>query len=432
MTCPRAAKCLGATLLIAAQVLCGAMLVDRGTAVFAIVALGFIAVIVVTMPRWIIPLVLAGAFGSSHRLASGSADLSLADGWLVLAVVAVVPFVPWGRAQLRPVFRYVGSYLLILAVTVAANPSRRAGFEWAHRLTLVAGAITVGYVIVQQGWLRRALRAYVLVACIFAGAALVDLANNPRAYGLPTAAYPFGMQKNPAGLLLAIAVLILLITPAHVALSRSVRSTSLVLLFAGIVACQSRGTSVALVGVLLIRMFRERKIAVSPLAVLGSVLLVGMVFVTFNALRESSDADSRFNSVNSRITTYDASLELWRSEPVLGAGLRYWNDPVIGPSHPEPHDLVVAALGETGVVGLLGVAYLFASTGRLLRSIPGELSALTLYVLAMKVVASLFDIFWVAGTMTVPWLLVGITLASRAADTTSRRPAEQPRVRVRS
>ena len=48
---------------------------------------------------------------------------------------------------------------------------------------------------------------------------------------------------------------------------------------------------------------------------------------------QSSDRNSRFNPVNSRITTYDDALRLWKTDPLVGVGIRLFaNERVVGVS----------------------------------------------------------------------------------------------------
>ena len=157
---------------------------------------------------------------------------------------------------------------------------------------------------------------------------------------------------------------------------------------------------------------KERRLRLSPLVVVGSLLLVAMTYLTINAAFQSDSQDSRFNSLNSRISTYDASVTLWGRDPLIGVGLKYWRDPAFGGelAFGEPHDLVVSALGESGVVGLLALVVLVGSTILVITSGRSPVATFAVLIVIAKVIDSVTGIFWVAGTLTFMWIAVGLGL----------------------
>ncbi len=373
---------------------------------------------VLAAPRLVAPLGLACAF-ASWRVGGASLNMSIADVMLVVAAVAMLPYLQLRFAREKRVFTALLAYLVIVGVAVAAHPATRAILELAHRTVLVGGSLALGIALSILGLRQRALRGYVAVACAFALGAVFDSLSKPKLHGLPAPAYPFGIQKNPAAMLIGVAIVVLLFTPREVELARPVRLTALSTLFVGMLMCQSRGASIALTLVLVGNAFRTKRLRLSLGAVLGCTLLIGMVYLSLSALSQSQDRNSKFNPVNSRISTYDDALRLWRTDPLVGVGVRYFRNSSIV-SDGEPHNLVVAALAETGLIGLAGTLVLLIVGLKEARRLRGPLGALAFWVLVLKLASSAFDIFWVAGTMAVPWILVGMALAS------SNEPADDP------
>ena len=140
----------------------------------------------------------------------------------------------------------------------------------------------------------------------------------------------------------------------------------------------------------------------------------------FNVTRDAKDASSNFNSINSRRLTYDYSIDLWKTKPLTGVGLRFWFDPNVKiegrQTFGEPHDFVISALGETGVVGLAALAFLLWQMFGALRLAGGELGRLARLAFLGLLVDSLFGILWVAGTFTARMLVVGMAIGAAAAE----------------
>jgi O-antigen ligase len=414
----RVRKPLGVFSVAAAQVALG--FVAAGQPALALLGGGSLlgAVAVLIVPTWVASVILAGSF-AYWRIG----PVSIADAGIVVAFAAVFPVVPWRQLRTKGLSAYLALYLLVIGLTIAAHPSGRALFEFAHRAALVGGSFMVGYALFTTDRVYHALRAYVVVATAFAFGAIIDFLGNPVAQGLHQPAYPFGMQKNPAALLIAGAVLVLLIAPSHVRLPRPVRAGTLILLVTGVVVCQSRGTAIALVVVLVAHGWRERRVAMSPVKILVALALVTMVLVSFKATETKPDRNSQFSPINTRLSAQRATIDLWEGNPVVGAGLRFWLDPATNWNNTEPHNWVVATLGESGVVGLVATLCLFGATLRALRGVSNELGSLALFAVGLKLTGSLFDIFWVAGTMMVPWVLVGIAVASVASSREAKPPS---------
>jgi hypothetical protein len=410
----------GAVGAVGAQVLAGGLVATTGSSVLAGMVALLGVLLLVLAPSWALVAVLPASMGY-WRVGPASSSLSVADVALGAAFVAALPYVDWRSARLRSFLRLLGLYLGILSIAVVANLSTRSAFEWGHRAFLVGCALAVGVALERRANTVWALRFFVLTGLVLAVVAAIDTVGAEWIDGLPAPAYPFGLQKNPAALLIAIAALVVIVAPTEVRLPRFGRLPCIVVLLVGIAACQSRGTAIALAAVLSFWLLRTGRLLRSPLTLAGIALMIAMAYLSFSALFQSDAADSRFNSVNFRLETYDRAVSLWSEGPLTGAGLKYWRDADVNARFEggagEPHNLIVAALGDSGVLGLLGLVVLVGGAALLLRRGHSEVVTLAWAVLLAKALASCFDIFWVAGTMTVPWIIVGVACARSSPPT---------------
>jgi O-antigen ligase len=82
----------------------------------------------------------------------------------------------------------------------------------------------------------------------------------------------------------------------------------------------------------------------------------------------------------------------------------------------DPHNVVVASLSETGVVGFAALCGLLLATGSTLRRSRTPLAMAALAILVARVVHGTFDVYWVASTQTLPWLIVGMAVGEPVAE----------------
>ncbi|MCU1459184.1 MAG: hypothetical protein JWL73_3276 [Actinomycetia bacterium] len=399
--------------VLAVQVGLGSLLAARPELAWG-VALAFVGlVLVLTVPSLFLVAALPAMY-LSMRVGPASTDISLADVALAVAAVVAIPSVPWRSPRLQSILKLLAVYLLVLAIAVVAVPSQRAVIEWGHRAFLVAGGLFVGAAVVATGRVRDALRAYLLASTVVAVAAIVFAGTHPGSGLFPQPAYPFGFQKNTAGLMLGFAIIVLTVGARRVAVPRSLRVPCVFLLVLGILACQARGPAIALMVVLSVWAIHKWRARITPLILVGGLLLLALTYTTINSAFQSDSADSRYNSVNSRVATYDAAISLWQRDPVVGVGLKFWRNPSLAgqTGFGEPHDLAVSALGESGLVGLAGLAILLIGTIVLVMRRPSQLSWLAVLVVVAKTTASAVDIYWVAGSLTFMWIIVGFACAA--------------------
>ena len=359
------------------------------------------------------------------RAGPASFDMSIADVSVLAAFPFAVSRVPWGDPRVR---RFLGAlfvYLLLLLIAVTANPSRRAVFEWMHRIALVGGAAAIGAALASRSLVDRALRIFNVAALVFSLASILATLTN----GFEPA-YPFGMQKNPAGTIIGIGLLLCVMAPRVSYAVPRFRLATVAVLLGGLLATQSRGAMVALLAVVGLWTIRRRGVRRSAIVTVGMVAAMAAVVLLVNAREEEQVREdpnkAAYTATATRAENVGLAVDRWQDRPITGAGLRYF----VGTQEPEPHNVVVSNLAEGGLVGLVALGILLAGAARALRSQRGPLATAARFALAFQFLAALFDVYWRAGTGSLPWLIVGIALID--PDPAGPQPGEhllKPRVR---
>ena len=148
------------------------------------------------------------------------------------------------------------------------------------------------------------------------------------------------------------------------------------------------------------------------------MVCVGLLAVSAVSLNESglspTEAEQKFNSINSRTDTLDQAIdEVWLNNRFVGGGLRYFTDPArpyTDPSQPGSSE-------NWPRVGLIGLGRstqpLLIATVLALQKIRGSTwPCFGVMALVLRVTQGLADIFWVAGPLTVALILVGMGLTA--------------------
>lgn len=364
-------------------------------------------------PRALLVLALVATV-FSQRVGPSSLDLSVTDAVGLAALVAALRFIPWRDPLLRRVLVALALYVGLLAVTIIGHPSVRVLLDLGHRGVLFAGPLLIGVAIVRSGTTRTALRAFVLTAAVAAGSAVVDSASN----GFEPA-YALALNKNHAGLILALGFLVLWVAPRRVQWPSVVIYGLQGALVLGLVATQARGAAIGLALALGLRAVGRRRTRRGMAAAVGAVAItLGLLaFAAISVKQTDLDrpvSERQFNAVNTRLATYESAIDIWRQNRFIGAGLSYWTDP--SRSLLSPHNLVVSELAEGGLIGLTGVVVLLATTVVTLRRRHGDLVDLGLSALVLRIAQGMVDIFWVAGPLTAPMILVGMALVDEPDD----------------
>ncbi len=354
---------------------------------------------------------LGGAMGSNEGISYS--DLLMAGATaLAIPSLAVGPEVK----RLRLPLIGLGIYLVSLLPAVLADDSTRGVLEWGHRLVLVGGALLVGAWLVREGYGRFALRLLIAIAAAVAALAVIDtLTHDLRP------ASPLQMNKNFVGAQLSIVFIVLTTSPRTLlSLAPPTRVLTAVVIAAGLVASQSRGAMLAAVAGIVFT------IAFSPSADnrrgRGIVALVSLglaIFVAFSVHSDLSEpeADRQNNSIGVRQKVEQRTLEIWRTSPVTGVGLKYFNSGEWGELAQAPNIVVDNELAESGIVGLGGFVVmqsLAITAGVLRRREPFVIVGTAVVVAAL--LHGLVDIYWTAATVSLPFLILGMALGGDGAD----------------
>ncbi|MDQ1681080.1 MAG: hypothetical protein QOI42_1939 [Frankiaceae bacterium] len=405
-------------------------LTARSAALGIVCALALLLLaVVVRRPVTLAVIALVGAY-IGQRLGGSSATpglgggVSYSDALLAAAAFISLPAVlgtPEGR-RLRVAMYGLSVYLACLLPTVILNQSTRADFEWVHRLSLVGGSLLVGAWIVREQLTRTALRWLVGASCL---AALFALENTAR-HGF-SAASPFGWNKNFIGALFAAVIVVAAAANSQMKLSPRVQATAVVLLASGLLASQSRGGMLAAVFGMLIAYTldsRAHSRRARALSILVALVLAAFAYTSIRDQLNQSHQDLNNSSIGVRFNVERVTRDIWRTSPGAGVGLKYFVTGSYGPFAQAPNNVVDNELAESGLVGLVGFVVL---QGSLLavgfrRRRQNKLVAVGVGVVAGLLLHGQVDIYWIAGSASLPFMIMGMALALGPADGSDRRP----------
>jgi O-antigen ligase len=393
-----------ALVVVAGQLAVG-VAIGTGSRLGVLAAVGAAAAVVAL--RWPQAVLLAAlpANLAYWRVGGSGIDLSLADAVITAGAIAALPHVPWRSAVLHRVQRLYAVYAALLAIAVAVHPTRTALISFSQRAVMVLGAVAIGAAIGARGHARAAARVLYAVACGIAVAAVIDCLQRDL-----QPAYPFGMHKNLVGAFLSLTLVLSFAAPRVAGLAPGLRWAAQAVMIAGLGAAQARGATLSVVAALAVAAIRSPRLLRSPLVIGAVIGATALSWVAFQRIDE--DRSNRFGSVNSRVATYEAAIDLWHEQPLVGVGIKYWRDPELADrvGFGEPHSVFISALGETGVVGLAALITLLAGSGVIAwRRRSPWWSAFVLLLTARMVDAQL-GIFWVANSGSFIWVVLGIAI----------------------
>jgi len=353
------------------------------------------------------------------RVGPAAVGMSVTDLLAMLGTIAALPYVPWQSPAFKRALLATTMYAVMLGVTDIAHPTKATLAETGHRFILVMGAICIGAALARLGRARLAMLTMLASSAVVALASIeYTLIHHLRP------AYPFGMQKNSAGVLITMSFVMLFTGARVIALPRWLLFATGGLLLAGLAATQSRGSGLALIVVFAVYVMRNgwqgqfRKIArLAPVIIVASIGILAVAAVTYTSRDATlSGTQSRYNTVGSRETAYSAAIDhVFIPSPLFGGGLKWFNRP--GAPGILPHDLIVSELSEVGLFGTLGfVAWLWMLL-LLCRRLRTEMGEMAWYVLVVRILAAMVDIFWAAGPGTLPFLVIGLAIGDDEAGT---------------
>ena len=340
------------------------------------------------------------------RVGPGALQMSVCDAVTVLALLAALPYVPWHKRALHHVLSGLGVYLGILVVVLASHPTQKAGFELFHRGVLFGGTVLIGAAVANRHQVSSVLKALVYSSAVVSiGAIFYSVTHG----FLP--AYPFNIHKNFAGSLLAIAVILLVAAPERTGIRWSWIRHMRILCIIGLVATQSRGAILAVVAVTALYAMRHRSARRrAPLFFLTIALT--LIAVSVITLRNEYIDNPKFNSIDSRTIVFDDAIDnVWLVHPITGAGLRYFQANDSGNYITAGvHNIVLAELSEGGIIALLALIVLLWNTIRVVMRRHDSIGEAAFLVLVCQILFGLTDIFWVAGSLSLAMLIVGIAV----------------------
>jgi hypothetical protein len=402
-----------ATLVVSALIVLLAGLIPSQPALaLGVAALLLVAGVAFTAPTLLLAAIFAATFGY-WRVGPSGLNMSIADALTALALVAAMPFVPWKSRSLRRLLIAIAAYQGLTLMSVLASPTHLAVGEWFHRMLLFGGAILVGAAVAHRRQTSIALRGFIFAAGIVSVAAIASSLTHGFSAG-----YPFGMQKNFAGPLLAMSVVLIVVVPWRLELRPSFVRHLRILLVIGLVATQSRGAGLALVAVIAIYAARHRSArrrAPIFFLLVSLTLIVGSVV----SLRSDTINNPKFNGVDTRESAFDVALnDVWEPHPFVGGGLRWFAEP--GRAATQPHNIVVSELAEIGLIGLFGLVILATTTVVVLFRRRDPIGEAAFLVFVFILLFSMTGIFWLAGSLTLPMLVVGLAVGEDAASVRTR------------
>jgi O-antigen ligase len=304
-------------------------------------------------------------------------------------------------------------YQATVLFTVIANPYAANAIEWVHSWLLVGGALLVGWAVGAAGYARLALGLYVGASVVVALAALGQFAIN-LSQGNTGPVYlnePFMMHKNYIGCVLAFAAMIVYTRPRWLRWNDLVCLSLFGLFVVGILVAQSRqaliGVALAVAVVALRPDPHRHRSKLVLVAVGGGALLVGSL------LQEQLESGDQYNSAFQRLTWFAQSLQIWEQYPWFGAGLRWWYTDRFAEQF-QPPNAEFEMLSSGGIVGLVGFLLMFLVILVILWRIDSRFGTLAFVMVLMRFVQGQFDLFWVAGQVSIPFVIAGICLGAQA------------------
>ncbi len=386
-----------------------------------------LGVVIVRRPAHLAVVALCGVFavqrlGTTSLTSGGAGGVSYTDAMLTAAAFLAIPavFDSPEIGRLRLALLGLGAYLSCLLPSVILHASSRVCLEWTHRLVLVGGALIVGAWIAREGLTRVALRWLTLIACIVA---LLAIANSARNGWAP--ATPIGFNKNFLGAMFGPVLVLVALASRVIGLTLRVQVVAVLVLAAGLLSSQSRGGMLAASAGLLVAFALDSRgegRRARTLSAVVAIVLATFAFVSIrNQLRQTTENPT--TSLGVRFNVEKVTRDVWRTSPVTGVGMKYFNTGKYGPFAQAANNDVDNELAESGVIGLIGFIALQGSVliAGVRRRRDRPLLAAATGVVAAVLLHGMVDIYWTAGAVTLPFILLGMALgAEPAAEESSR------------
>lgn len=347
------------------------------------------------------------------RLAVADVLLALSTLGLLAGVVVGSRFARWGA--LRPLAVPIWAYAALLLIVLVAAPSVSGLGAAVQRVQIVVVPLLIGAFVLSSTNLRRGLSLYLVVSALFAFAYVLTLEGNSA----------LGMQKNPAGHAMTVA---LLVATTGEALPRA-RFLCIPPLAIGLLSTGSRGAVTALiVGLLVVPLMRSG--AARRRSAVALVPLALCIYIGYTLLPE--DQQQRLGTVSTdqeftgsldsgeytlalRREYREDALRIIAANPVTGVGLTQYLSGSVARNTltDDPHNVLLLEAAEGGLPLAGGLVLLLGASVVVVyrRRHETPLAVAAVVVQTSMIVHGLVDVYWVRATPVMGWLLVGAALA---------------------
>ena len=396
----------------------------------------------------IVPILvsIAIAFAVHVPTASGKVNANLADPLALIGLVSFLAY--WWDRRVLPRWEQQGVNIMLAAISaVLVFAALRGYFEfgfstWAFRNRLAGWVLLLGYVASgavfayacgSQGKIRL-LQGFALTICCVACIELIRqiaLAAGFAPLALASLPYGAGFAQNTN----AQAVLLLAALAIMLALSQRLSRTAFILqtgiLLAGLAFTQSRaglGAAAIMLLLAMVMWWRRAHLVVLSMGAAVALVLTPVVLPSLAAYLTAGTASATGDTVigglvlfaendqasdTERLKTIEDGLQLWRNNPLLGAGLgAYYERTAKDGLALVVHSTPIWLLAETGLIGFLIFA---AAAGLVLqfawkRSCAGdEVSrSLLLFLIGFAAMAMVHELLF----QRIIWFIIGIAIAT--------------------
>ena len=376
------------------------------------------------MDSAIIPLLMVVPALVSYRIGVGGTDLTVSDAALF---VAFFPALIFSQRPYTPAMRsliWCGvMYEVLTLFTLVANPYRANAVEWVHAGLLTVGALVVGWSIGREGHARLGLTLILLTCSALAVVVIVQGLMQYAAadFSAVFPHWPYDMHKNFAGCLFGIAAAVAYVRPTWVRWPPLFAQACFWVCLVGIAFTQSRQAMAGLAAALIVIVMRthnsgrERRSKVILLAVAA-----GMGFILV-MVRNQVASGNEFNSFFQRVDWFGQSIRIWETNPLFGAGLRWWYTDRFETRF-QPPSAVLEMLSTAGLFGLVGFAVLMIGSLVALWRMDARYGLVCFVVVLSRLIQGQLDLFWVAVQTSIPFLIVGICLGAHGRELADEPP----------
>lgn len=389
---------------------------DRGLANGAITAVVIGVLMIAAVITWSKPiatmLMATPAVFIVERIGLGGGDLTVSDAALAAGFgVAVLLGQHEHTPPMRAMLWLNLIYQFSTVFTVIVNPFQQNVVEWVHAWLLISGALILGWAIGRAGKAYIALRLILIVGAMIAVGTLITAVMN-LARGEFAAVYPvwpWPMHKNAAGGALAFVAFAAWLNPDWARIPKRWARITFVLCLIALMLTQSRQAIIGFIVVMLIYVLRQGGAKHWALAFL---LGVPGIWLLAQSVIEQVESQNKFNSVYQRLNWLQEVYHLWREQPLVGHGLRYWY--VHPTANFQPPQAELEVIASAGLVGLLGFTIMWVGFIVVLWRVDPRFGMLAFGSVLARIVQAQFDLFWVSAQVSIPFLIAGLCLGAQA------------------